>query len=85
MRFGFAPMLSGRLLWEPYGNPNHVTSTLTTHTALGTRAFSYTRGDLEVEGELISVTPSGASLELSRVDYAGVSVCTTGTYTLSPE
>lgn len=74
----------GRVTLEPYGNPNLAVVEPTTETSAG-HAFIFEKGDLYVDGAIVSVSPQSMVMQLIEVRWKGAAVCTPGTYSLARE
>ena len=75
----------GRFLWQARGDATAELESPTTEDMYGNLEFTLTFGSFEMVGEATSVGPQSATFDLSSITYAGVPVCTTGTYTFPAE
>lgn len=78
------PTSPNRLEIEQYGNPNWSYVTPTTTVQDG-KAFSVGLGDFNMDGVVLSAGGSNAQVRLDNIQFGGVDICTTGTYTFGLE
>lgn len=51
----------------------------------GSYTFNHKRGEFHFKGSLSSLTANGATLDLTKAEVDGTTLCTSGTYNLLPE
>ncbi|MCP3977990.1 MAG: hypothetical protein GY716_01490 [bacterium] len=66
---------------EPYGQPRDRVRLALTESPDG-KSFRFSRGDLVIEGVLVSHNLSGATIRLDKVDFLGQPLCTPDVFDL---
>lgn len=80
------PYLSPQWLHaERYGHVEDREAIKLTPAVAGGYNFDHKRGVVRFRGNISSMSPNGATLTVTEASVAGVNVCDTGTYSLTPE
>lgn len=73
-----------RVSLEQYGT-GAVSRTEPTQTTVEGKAFSFDRGNISVDGVVLSSNAQQAQVKINHVKWNGLPICTAGTCTFSAE